>query len=342
MTAFPVTRGTRAFERRVGGALAAHVPADEPLVVACSGGPDSTAALIAIARGRAGGAAPVVAAHFDHGLRAVGEADADRAAVAAVAARLAVACVCGAAIGAGGRSEAAAREARYRWLAEACVRAGARWCATGHTLDDQAETVLLRIVRGSGLPGAAGMAAAAPWPVGGADEAPRLVRPLLGVRRAEAAAYLAALGVEARVDPTNALVAFDRNRVRHRVLPELRAINARAEEALARFAAIAREDDDALSAWAAREARQLVRVEPGAVLVERAGLRGLPPALAARVLRLAAGMVAVHLDAGQVAALQRLTRGSGARLALGGGMEARVEGAAVRIGAGVDGRPPRT
>jgi tRNA(Ile)-lysidine synthase len=337
MQALPETRATRAFERRVARALASHIAADEPLVVACSGGPDSMATLIAVVHTH-GAAASVVAAHFDHRLRPASESEADRVAVEALAARLGVRCLSGVAGDALGPSEAAAREARYQWLAEACAEVGAHWCVTGHTLDDQAETVLLRLARGSGLLGVAGMASAASWPVSSGADAPSVVRPLLGLRRAQAASYLAALGVEPRIDPTNALAVFDRNRVRHRVLPELSALNPRVEEALARFAALAREDNDALEAWATREAQTLVRREGGAVLVERAGLRLLPRAVAARVLRQAATELGVQLDAGQVATLLRLAGRAGSRLAIGGGVEVRVEGAVVRFEAGAGGQ----
>ncbi|MSQ42582.1 MAG: tRNA lysidine(34) synthetase TilS, partial [Dehalococcoidia bacterium] len=204
----PHNRRTAAFERPVARALSAHLPTDAPVIVACSGGPDSTAALVAAAR--ALGAARVTAAHFDHRLRPTVEVAAERAIVERVAAAI------GAAF-AGGRAprvprerdESAAREARYRWLARACAAAGAAACVTGHTQDDQAETVILRLVRGAGSSGAAGMAAAAPWPVApapraGARRSPLLLRPLLGVPRAAVERYLAALGVAAVHDPTNA------------------------------------------------------------------------------------------------------------------------------------------
>jgi tRNA(Ile)-lysidine synthase len=310
------TRTTAAFERRVAAALDAHVARSEPIVVACSGGPDSTAALIAIARARAG-AGPVIAAHFDHGLRAEEEAAGDRLAVQALGERLGLPVVSGEALDVH-PSEGAAREARYRWLASACVEAGVKWCATGHTLDDQAETVLLRLTRGSGLAGATAMAPAAAWPVrtrGGL----RLVRPLLGIRRAEAAAYLDVLGVEARIDPSNALDSFDRNRIRHRVLPELRVVNPRAEEALSRFADLARMDGEALETWAGEAYASLVAVEDGAALVERAGLRALPPAIASRVVRKAAGALALNLEAGHVDSLLRLAGRRGSRLSVRGG-----------------------
>ena len=339
-------RAAAAFERRVARALGARVGEGATLLVACSGGPDSTAALAAAARAAAAAGGAAVAAHFDHGVRPASEADADRACVEAVAERLGVPVLAGAARrGEGGAaaSEAASREARYRWLAEAAREAGAAACATGHTLDDQAETVLLRLVRGSGLAGAAAMSADAPWPVadapGGAPPggagAPRLLRPLLGVRRAEAAAYLEALGLARagltpRDDPTNASLAHARNRVRLRVLPELRALNPRAAEALARFAARARRDGAALDAWAAREAASLLRAEGGAASLDRRALAALPEAVALRVVRLAAEAAGVGMDAEQAERALALARRSGARLGLRGG-SARAAGGALLI-----------
>jgi tRNA(Ile)-lysidine synthase len=313
MVSLPSTRATGAFERRVRRALELYVQPDEPLVIACSGGPDSTATLVSIARVRKGGRG-VIAAHFDHGLRSRDEAAGDRAAVIELARGLDVPVVSGEAHALNSASEAAAREARYRWLASACVEAGARWCATGHTLDDQAETVLLRLTRGSGLGGAAAMAAAAPWPLGGASL--RVVRPLLSIRRAEAGAYLDALGIEARSDPSNAHDSFDRNRIRHRVLPELRSVNPRAEEALARFADLARADNDALEAWGMRAAVDLVRHEARAAVIDRAGLRALPAAIASRVVRQAAATLDVSLEAGQVDSVLRLAARRGSQLSL--------------------------
>jgi tRNA(Ile)-lysidine synthase len=316
MERLPTTRATAAFERRVARVVDAHVQPTEPVVVACSSGPDSTATLVAVARSRAN-AGPVIAAHFDHGLRSREEAAGDRAAVEALARRLDVAVVIGEASGLR-PSEDAARLARYRWLASVCCEGGASWCATGHTLDDQAETVLLRLTRGSGLTGAAAMAPASPWPVGGGSGL-CVVRPLLGIRRAEAAAYLTALGVASRIDPSNALDSFDRNRIRHRILPELRAVNPRAEEALARFAGLARADDEALEGWAAAAFETLATVDGRSMRIERAGLRALPPAIASRVLRRAASAVGLSLEAGHVETLLRLLRRRGARLSMQGG-----------------------
>ena len=216
-------------------------------------------------------------------------------------------------------SEAAAREARYRWLADACAEAGAVRCVTGHTLDDQAETVLLRLTRGAGSPGVAAMAPEAPWPVPCEGGRLRLLRPLLGVRREEARAYLESLELQPRLDPTNDLLTFDRNRLRHRVLPQLRAVNPRAEEALARFALLARRDDEALEAWAEREAGKLVRMEVKTVAIRRRELLALPEAVSSRLLRRAAGEVGIALEGAQVEQLLHIARRRGARLSLTGG-----------------------
>lgn len=335
----PRNRTTGAFERRVRVALGAMLPAGAPVVVACSGGADSTAALVAVARVRAG-LGPVVAAHFDHGLRPAEEAGFDRASVESLARRLGVRFLYGVASGGEGGyaragSEAASRASRYRWLAQACAEAGAAHCVTGHTLDDQAETVLLRLARGAGTLGAASMAAESGWPVPVQGEALRLLRPLLGVRRSEACAYVVALGIEPRLDPTNEQITFDRNRVRRRVLPELRAVNPRVDEALARFASLARRDEEALEAWAAREAQAIARVTAVEVALGRRALLALPEAVASRVLRMTAAHVDVILDANQIAGLLRIARRRGARLALRGGA-ASVEGEDLVI----RGRPP--
>ena len=331
----PASRLTGAFERRVARALAPLAPPDAPLVVACSGGADSMAAFVAVSRARVAGAAPVVAACFDHGLRPSDETALDRAAVDAVAERLGREVLHGSVsdlepVAPESGSEAAAREARYRWLAIACAEARASHCVTGHTLDDQAETVLLRLTRGAGTLGAAAMTADAPWPVPCEGGAPRLLRALLGERREAARAYVEELGLEVRADPTNEQLTFDRNRVRLRVLPELRAVNPRADEALARFANLASRDDQALESWAAREAQRLLSVEAETVAVRRRELLALPEAVASRVLRRAAGLVGISLSGDQVERLLDITRRRGGRYSLAGG-EARVVDAAVSI-----------
>lgn len=313
MDPFPHNRRTGAFERRIARALDRLIPPDAAVVVACSGGADSTATLVAIARsGRR-----VTIAHFDHHIRSRADADADRAAVAALARTLDVPLHCGEGRG-GSTAEDAAREERYRWLATAAGEAGTAYVVTGHTLDDQAETVLFRLTRGAGLTGAAGMAELAPWPV--AVEVPlQLVRPLLGIERREVEAYLAALGIEPRHDVTNDDVTYGRNRLRHRVLPELRAINAHAARALAAFAARAGADDAALDIWAEKSFAAITNIEERRVVIDRIGLRALPIAVRARVLRRAAAQLRIHLQAVHLDAADLAIGHTGAQIVLAGG-----------------------
>src|SRR5436305_652601 len=183
-------------------------------IVAFSGGADSTALLWGMARLAARRGAAVVAAHVDHGLDAGSAARADAA--AATAERLGVPCVrerrpVPLLRAAGESVEAAARRVRYAALEAVRARHGARWVATAHHRDDQAETVLLRLLYGSGLAGLAGVR-----PVHGT-----VVRPLLGLPRAALAAAVAAAGLTAVADPTNGDLAAARNRVRHQLLPAL-------------------------------------------------------------------------------------------------------------------------
>ncbi|MEZ4554279.1 MAG: tRNA lysidine(34) synthetase TilS [Dehalococcoidia bacterium] len=329
----PRTRLTAAFERRVAAVVGAAGGADMPVVVACSGGPDSTAALVATTR--ADTARRVVAAYFDHGMRPHAEIEADRLFVEGLAASVGAEFALGMAGESPPTSEAGARDARYRWLAAVCLEVSATHGVTGHTLDDQAETVLLRLTRGAGLPGVAGMEAEAKWPVPGTP-ALRLLRPLLAVRRPEVVAYLEALGIAPRFDATNELVTFHRNRVRHRVLPELRAINPRVDQALVRFAALARRDDAALEEWVRREFASVVTLEGGTARLARRELRALPDAVASRLLRRAAASVGLRPDSDQVEAMLRLVRRRGARLSLAGGsFEVESESAVLRRLAGI-------
>lgn len=304
------------------------VPAGAPLLVACSGGPDSVATLIAAARSHAGA---VTAAWFDHAMRPAVEVAGEGGVVRRVACDLGVPMVEGRAP-ATLRGEAAARTARYRWLGRAAAKAAAVACVTGHTRDDQAETVILRLVRGAGARGAAGMAADAPWPaVMPAAPAPRLLRPLLDLSRGEVEAYLDALGVEAALDPSNESRAYARNRIRHDVLPALAEVNAEASAHLAAFAAREREDDAALMDWAARWLDEHATALAGAVMLPRTILVALPPAVARRVLGGAGARLGIGLGAAHIDALGRLAAGgAGTRVSLPGGI-AESRGTVLRM-----------
>lgn len=226
------------------------------VIIAVSGGADSMSLLLAfdelVSTRRL--SFPVTVAHLDHGLRGMnGKGDAHW--VAEQAARLGyeavLGCVDVGAHAAEGKDnlEQAARRARYRFLSEVARERGARFVLLGHTLDDQAETVLLRLLRGSSAEGLGGME---PLRLLETDSQITLARPLLRwARRADTEAYCERSGIAARVDAMNTDQTFMRVRVRHELIPLLTTFNPRAVEALVRTAELLREDSAALELQAA-------------------------------------------------------------------------------------------
>jgi tRNA(Ile)-lysidine synthase len=210
------------------------------VLVALSGGADSVALLRAMVATKRGGRGRICAAHFNHRLRA--EAEVDEEFVSDLCARLEVSCEVGRAEGAeiasapGEGIEEAARGARYQFLAATAARLGARFITTAHTADDQAETIMHRILRGTGLAGLAGIARTRVF--GGCA----LIRPLLGVRRTEVERYLADLEQDCRQDASNFDCRFTRNRIRHELLPQLaQEYNPQVVEAILRLGTLAGE-----------------------------------------------------------------------------------------------------
>jgi tRNA(Ile)-lysidine synthase len=280
---------------------------DVPVLVACSGGADSlalAAATLAV-RGPDGSRAAVV----DHGLQD-GSAERALATVGVLDGMGMRADVHPVRVDGDGGLEAAARRARYAALRAARPHPDSP-VLLGHTLDDQAETVLLGLGRGSGPRSLAGMRTwDAPW-----------LRPLLGVRRAVTRAACAELGLPVWDDPHNADARFTRVRLRHEVLPLLEDVLAGGvAAALARTAAQLREDVDALDAVAAG----LLAVGQDGDDLRTDPLTGLHPALRRRVLRAwltaadVTGLTATHLGAADVLAAQGPDRGG---VALPGGLE---------------------
>ncbi|MGI6376224.1 MAG: tRNA lysidine(34) synthetase TilS [Anaerolineae bacterium] len=282
----------------VAEAMAAALPAGGPLLVAVSGGADSLCLLHALHALAPELRLRLQVAHLDHGLRAAAADDA--AWVAALCGRWGLPCHLGRAdvrslAAAEGRSlEDAARQARYRFLAPVAAEAGAAAVAVGHTADDQAETVLLHLIRGAGLDGLAGMACASPWPL--ADD-PRgaaltVLRPLLAVARAQTTAYCAALGLAPRRDESNDASVYTRNRLRLELLPLLRELNPAVVAALGRTAEIVRGEAALLQPLEDDAWQRLARVDGPSVRLERAALALEPVALQRRLLRRAVGALA--------------------------------------------------
>jgi len=204
--------------------------AGEGIVVACSGGPDSTALLDALARLARPRGWHLHVAHVDHGLRAGSAMEAavvgrlaEQRGLAFQALRVTVA--------PGGSLQDRARQARHRTLAEFATRAGASAIAMGHTADDQAETVLMRLLTGATPRGLIAMA----------ERSGALARPLLTVWRDQTVAYCAALGITAIDDPSNTDPRFLRTRVRHQLLPALEDVFPGARRRLVAIASRQRE-----------------------------------------------------------------------------------------------------
>ncbi|HEY0003402.1 MAG TPA: tRNA lysidine(34) synthetase TilS [Pyrinomonadaceae bacterium] len=226
----------------------------ERVVLGLSGGADSTALLLALDELLQAGRLDlkIIPAHLDHGLRV--EAGAEDASWAlALASELGFEAAAGCAqvkeraAQTGDNLEQAARRARYEFLSGVMAERGARLLLVAHTLDDQAETVLLRLMRGSGAEGLSGIEPLrALDQKGGKDTL--LARPLLGwARRAETEEYCRERGVEFRVDQMNLDESFARVRVRRQLLPLMASFNGRVVEALARTARLLGEDASALA-----------------------------------------------------------------------------------------------
>jgi tRNA(Ile)-lysidine synthase len=263
----------------VEGTLRRHamLSGGETVLVGVSGGADSVALLTTLLALAPGWRLALRVLHVDHRLRPDSAADAQF--VRTLGERLGVPVdVTRVDVGAGS-VEAAARAARYAALEAAADRVGARRIALGHTADDQAETVLMRLIEGAGMRGLAGIPA-----VRG-----RIIRPLIEARHREAVAELEAAGVPWVEDASNQDPKFFRNRVRHELLPLLAA--AYEPDIVARLEAVARaarRSIDALDEVAARELERLAERTDGAVTLPRSALAALPRAVAAEVLRRAA------------------------------------------------------
>jgi tRNA(Ile)-lysidine synthase len=301
-----------------------HLRPGDRVCAAVSGGADSVALLLLL---HAANALPrnalgvgLSAVHVHHGLRGE-EADADLEFVRALCLRLEVPLhVVHASVPermARSREarepetmEEAARELRYACFAQLIADGHADSVLTAHTLDDQAETVVMKLLRGAWTEGLSGIHPAVA--VAKVERTGKIVRPLLGVRRAELEEFLRARGQAWRTDSSNVDEAFTRNRVRHHLLPILREYNPGIDQALANLAELARDDE---ARWQAELGRILPQIllpgkpvrgggravstaagETGTVALEIERLRGLDPALRRRVVRGAARTLGARLS----------------------------------------------
>jgi tRNA(Ile)-lysidine synthase len=306
------------------------LPPGGRVLVALSGGPDSVALLHVLQTlERRGHLIVAGAAHFNHQLRGA-EADADEVFCRELAASVRVPIIVGRgdvrrmAAESGRSIEDAARTARYSFLNGAAASFAAAAIAVGHSLEDQAETFLLRLIRGAGPAGLSGVR----------PRAGIVIRPLLEISRADLRAYAAEHGLAFREDSSNADVGIPRNRVRLELLPHLQQFSPAIAETLARQAAVARADDEFLEAAAIESAPLIVLQEDNGVALDAAALAALHPALASRVARTALQAAAPGRFIGfqHVDDLLDLTRrGDGSAVALPG-LVATRRGARIELG----------
>jgi tRNA(Ile)-lysidine synthase len=291
------------------------------LAVGVSGGADSVALLRAL-KERSGELGLVLhAAHLHHGLRGA-EADADLEFARDLAAGLGLPfhearvdtaheAAANAESGKGQETiEEAARRLRYDWFRQLMASGEVEAVATAHTLDDQAETVLAKFLRGAWTEGLSGIHPKLESPEG------CILRPLLAATRAEVEAYLKALGQGWREDSSNRHLSFTRNRIRHELLPLLEGWNPRLREHLAQMAELARDEEAWWGAELARLAPQLTmpgravrgggRASGDGLAVDVGRLAALAPALQRRLLRYAAGQLGAAPDFVSTEALRSL------------------------------------
>ena len=274
------------FEAKLAGSWPPRDWQDVTVVLAVSGGPDSTAMLRAMTALPRTGAGRLVVAHFNHRLRGR-EADADERFVVDLAADLGVSCEVGRSEPGemdqtGGEGlEAVARRARYAFLQRTAHRVGARFVATAHTADDQVETILHRIVRGTGISGLSGMRRARPL---GPDVT--LLRPMLQFCRSEVVDYLDELGQPSRRDPSNDDPQFTRSRIRRDLVPRLAAeYNANVREAILRLGALAGEAQAAIDRRVDGLIERAVAAQPDEIVeIACAELAGTEPYIVRELL----------------------------------------------------------
>ena len=267
---------------RVRRAIRRHdlVPRGSRIVIGLSGGADSVALAVLLGElGESDGFEVARLAHLNHGLRGQ-TADEDETFCRSLAASLALPIdVERVDVGAVARErrqsiEEAGRAARYRFFGHVADLVGADRIAVGHTLEDQAETFLLNLLRGAGSRGLSGM-----HPRSG-----RIIRPLLDIRHSELREFLAARGVSFREDETNQDTSLLRNRLRHVVIPFLEAqVSPGVMAVLARDAAIARDDAAWMDAEATRAWDRIARAAGQGVVLDAAALSHETPALGRRV-----------------------------------------------------------
>ena len=324
MRADEISSGCGILWERVSGACQEMIPAGAAVLCALSGGADSVCLLSVLSRMRGFLGFSLYAAHFNHRLRGE-ESDRDEAFVRELCESMDIPLILGRAgegpDGGGFVGEAGAREARYGFLRRSADALGGALIATAHTADDNVETMLINLIRGTSLTGLAGIP----------GQQDGIIRPMLTVTRAQRDCWLRRWALSFVEDSSNASDDYLRNRLRHHVIPLLEAENPSLAEGFAALSVSLRRDDRCLDELACR-ALEEIRVPEGLSCV---GLNDRPEALRGRILllwltELGCSVGSRHLSA--VLSLAASARGRG-RCDLPGGLSVFREGKLLRAGA---------
>ena len=302
------------------------------LLVAVSGGPDSVCLLHILAGLREGLGVTLHIAHLNHKLRGA-ESEADARYVSELASRLGIPATIEERDVKAYQTrqrislEEAAREVRYTFLAQVAQDIEAKEAAAGHTLDDHIETILMHLVRGTGIKGLAGLKPCTQWQL--AENSITIVRPLLQVSREETADYCRRHRLAPRIDTSNLSLSPLRNRIRHQLLPLLRSYNPQVTEALQRTARIAGDDlgfidEQCLRLWA-----EIARKQKDTVIIDKQPLLKAPPVLRRYLLRMSIEKLVGNIKDIEMRHIEDimdiLTKPAGKRLNLPGGLIFSVE-----------------
>jgi tRNA(Ile)-lysidine synthase len=327
-------RRKKPLEPRILGFIQEHcpIPSQSRLLVAVSGGPDSVCLLHILVKLKKELDIELHAAHLNHQLRgAESEADAqyifDLAHSLNVPVTIAKRDVAGYQVRKHISLEEAAREVRYNFLAQTAKALGASQVATGHTMDDHIETILMHLIRGSGTRGLQGLAPHVKWQTADADFT--IVRPLLQVSRKETQGYCQEQNLMPRLDSSNLSLSPLRNRIRLRLLPMLKSYNPRIANALLRTAHIAVDDVAFLEEEGDRLWHQLAQRRENTIIIDKEPLLTLPPALKRQVLRMSLEKLIGNLkdiEARHIEEIMNsLIRPAGRSLSLPGGLTFTIE-----------------
>lgn len=297
------------------------------LLVAVSGGQDSVCLLHILVKLQEELNIKLHVAHLNHQLRGA-ESEADAQYVSHLAHQLGIPSTLGQRDVKAEQArqhtslEEAAREVRYTFLAEVAKSIGANRVAVGHTTDDQIETILMHLIRGTGIRGLRGLQPSSRWQSSGSNLT--IIRPLLSVSRPETAAYCHDHQLAPRIDTSNQSLSPLRNRIRHQLLPLLQGYNRRVSDALLRTARIAGDDLAFLDKESARLWDSVAQRQGDTIILDKTRLLKLPAALQRHLLRTAIEQLSGNLKDIETRHIEKiiaaLSKPAGKRLSLPGGL----------------------